>query len=377
MAKLTSKQRVMIALSHKEADRTPLDIGAINNTTMHVSIEKKLCEYLGFEYQSSEIKAWDQQVVIPSEKILKYFGADARSIYIGEAFAWQEQSDGTFIDQWGIGRKASPDNLYYTMCHHPLSKATSLSELDDYEWPDPFSEERLLGLERRARELGREYCLVLEGFREANFGLASWLRGMVEFYMDLAGNQVFAHALLDRLLDWQLKLAGFVLDRIGQYVDIVKFADDLGTQESLLISPAMYREFIKPRQARLYQLVKDKCECPILLHSCGAIRDIIPDLIEIGVDALNPIQLSASRMDARSLKKEFGDRITFWGGGIDTQKTLPYGTPEEVRQEVRQNMETLKPGGGFVFAQVHNIQPEVPVENIMAMYEAYREYASY
>jgi uroporphyrinogen decarboxylase len=249
--------------------------------------------------------------------------------------------------------------------------------LDDYEWPDPFSEERLLGLERRARELGREYCLVLEGFREANFGLASWLRGMVEFYMDLAGNQAFAHALLDRLLDWQLKLAGFVLDRIGQYVDIVKFADDLGTQESLLISPAMYREFIKPRQARLYQLVKDKCECPILLHSCGAIRDIIPDLIEIGVDALNPIQLSANRMDARSLKKEFGDRITFWGGGIDTQKTLPYGTPEEVRQEVRQNMETLKPGGGFVFAQVHNIQPEVPVENIMAMYEAYREYASY
>jgi uroporphyrinogen decarboxylase len=141
---------------------------------------------------------------------------------------------------------------------------------------------------------------VLEGFREANFGLASWLRGMVEFYMDLAGNPAFAHALLDRLLDWQLKLADFVLGRIGKYVDIVKFADDLGTQQNLLISPAMYREFIKPRQARLYQFVKEKCHCPILLHSCGAIRDIIPDLIEIGVDALNPVQLTANRMDARA-----------------------------------------------------------------------------
>ena len=263
------------------------------------------------------------------------------------------------------------------MCHHPLSKATSVSELDDYQWPNPCSEERLRGLEARVRDLGDEYRMVLEGFREANFGLASWLRGMVEFYMDLAGNPAFAHALLDRLLDWQLKLADFVLGRIGKYVDIVKFADDLGTQQNLLISPAMYREFIKPRQARLYQFVKDKCDCPILLHSCGAIRDIIPDLIEIGVDALNPVQLTASRMDARSLKEEFGQRITFWGGGIDTRNTLPHVTPQQVRQAVRQNSEALKPGGGFVFAQVHNIQPEVPVENIIAMVEAYQECASY
>jgi len=378
MSEFTPKQRVLKTLSHEIPDRIPLDIGSINNTSKHVLIEKKLCTHLGFEYQGSEIKTRDQQVVVPNEKILQYFGADTRSIFLGEAIPWQEQPDGTFIDQWGIGRRSDPDGHYYSMCSHPLAKARSIADLDAYEWPDPYAEERLAGLEVKARKFsGQQYCIILEGFREANFGLPSWIRGMTEFYMDLAANKAFAHALLDRVLDWQLKLVDFILDRIGGYIDIVKFADDLGTQQGLLISPEMYREFVKPRQAELYQHVKDRCRCPILLHSCGAIRDILPDFIEIGVDAINPVQLSAKGMDARRLKAEFGDRITFWGGGIDTQQVLPYGTPEQVRDEVVKNIEAFKPGGGYVFAAVHNIQPDVPIENIMAMFEAYHDFAAY
>ena len=185
------------------------------------------------------------------------------------------------------------------------------------------------------------------------------------------------HAFLDRMLDFQLELTSFLLERIGQYVDIVKVGDDLGTQQNLIISPRTYRKFIKPRQAILYKHIKEKGNCKLLLHSCGAIRKIIPDLIEIGVDALNPVQITAEGMEPASLKKEFGDKITFWGGGIDTQHVLPTGSPKEVRAEVKKNLEIFKDGGGYVFAQVHNIMPEVPVENVVAMYEAYQEFASY
>ncbi len=377
MEKFSSKQRVLKSLSLGEPDRVPLDIGSTNNTTMHAEIEKKLCEYLGFRYEGSEIKSWNQQVVIPDERILKYFGADARSIYISEMKPLEEQSDGTLIDQWGLGHKLDSCGAYYTMYFHPLAKASSIDDLDRYKWPDPYSEARLTGLEERACSLGNEYCLVLEGLRETNFGLASWLRGIPEFYMDLAVNKEFAHALLDRLLDFQIKLTDFIFDKIGEYIDVIKLADDLATQQSLIISPETYREFVKPRQKILYQHIKKKKNCFILFHCCGAMRDIIPDLIEIGVDAINPVQISAAGMVPGNLKEDFGNRISFWGGGIDTQKMLPKGTPDEVKEEVKRNIEAFKPGGGYIFAPVHNITYDVPIENVIAMYETYQKYASY
>ncbi len=189
---------------------------------MHVQIEKKLCEYLGFKYQGSQIKSWNQQVVIPDERILKYFGADTRSIYISEIKPLEEQPDGTFIDQWGLGHKAGPDGAYYTMCFHPLAKASSINDLDNYQWPDPYSEARLAGLKERACSLGNDYCLVLDGFRETNFGLASWIRGIPEFYMDLPANKEFAHALLDRLLDFQIKLSGSSWIRLANILILLK-----------------------------------------------------------------------------------------------------------------------------------------------------------
>lgn len=355
-------------------DRVPLDIGGINNSTMHWKVEKGLCEALGFPYEESRIVAVDQQVVVPDERILGYFGADTRCLYVREAFPWRRGDDGVFYDQWGIGRTF--DGQYYTMCRHPLEGLSPREALDACRWPDPRAESRIAGLEERAKSYDGRYCLILEGFREASFGLPSWIRGMTDFYMDLAADPVFAHEFLDRVLEWNLGVMHYVMERLGGYVDVFKFADDLGTQSSLMISPEMYREFIKPRHAKIVSEMK-KYGVRVLFHSCGAVRPLIPDFIEIGIDALNPVQISAAGMDPAGLKRDFGGAITFWGGGIDTQETLPRSTPEQVKAEIGRNMECFKKGGGYVFAQVHNIQPDVPTENVIAMFEAYRENRGY
>lgn len=377
MKSMTPRERVLKALAFEEPDRVPLDIGSINVTSFHVEVEKELKKYLGFKGGKTRIRSYNQRCVIPDERILQYFGSDTRSVYFKESKKWTKQPDGLWVDEWGIGYKLSPNGYYYEFARHPLEDAT-LEDLNKYQWPNPYSPKRLEGVLDEARELKKEgkYCLVLEGLRECIFGLASWLRGHTQFYIDLVADKKFANALLDGLLDYQKKLAGFILDKLGKYVDVVKVADDLGTQDSLIISPSTYREMIKPRQRELYKFIKERCDCKLLLHTDGAIREIIPDFIEIGVDILN-IQPSAKGMDPKSLKEEFGSRVVFWGGGCDTQSVLPFGTPEEVREHVRERIEIFKKGGGYVFAQVHNIQPGVPVKNILAMYDAFHKFASY
>jgi len=373
---LSHKERVLKSLSFIEPDRVPLDIGGINVTSMHIEIEKKLKDYLGFKGGENIIRSYNQRCVIPDERILKYFDVDTRTIYFDESNPWELQSDGTFIDEWGIGYKLSPDGYYYDFSSHPL-KAATLEDLDRYQWPNPYSERRLLGLEKRIEELGSEYCLILEGSRECIFGLASWLRGHEQFYIDLLLNQEFAETLMDSLLDYQKKMLGFIIKKIGKDIDIFKVADDLGAQNALLISPEIYRKLIKPRQAELYRFIKNECNCKILLHTDGAVRDIIPDFIEIGVDILNPVQTSAKGMNPIQLKEEFGKKIVFWGAGVETQSTLSLGTPEEVEEDVRKKIEIFKKDGGYVFAQIHNIQPEVSINNILAMYKAFHKYSSY
>jgi uroporphyrinogen decarboxylase len=201
------------------------------------------------------------------------------------------------------------------------------------------------------------------------FGLPSWLRGHAQFYMDLISNRDFVTALLDRLLDIEMRLARNVLEVVGDYIQVVRVSDDLGTEHGPIISPNLYRELIKPRQKTLYQFIKNNTRAKLLLHSCGSVYQLIPDFIEIGVDALNPVQVSARDMDTGKLKKEFGDKLTFWGGGCDTQKVLPMGTLEEVKQEVKKRIRELAPGGGFIFTPVHNIQYDVSPEKICALYD--------
>ncbi|MCI8598836.1 MAG: FCD domain-containing protein [Lachnospiraceae bacterium] len=226
-------------------------------------------------------------------------------------------------------------------------------------------------------QMNKDKCCILEGLREPMFGLPSWLRRNQNFYMDLLANEELSDALHDKILAYYLKLIDFLMERIGDKVDVVKFADDMGTQNSLLLSPDTYRKRIKPYQEKLYQHVKKKYGKKILLHSCGSIEPIIGDLIEIGVDALNPVQISAANMEPGMLKARYGEKITFWGGGVDTQSVLNRGSVEDVRAQVEANLKTFKPGGGYVFAQVHNIQYGVPIDNILAMYETFHKYAGY
>jgi uroporphyrinogen decarboxylase len=342
---------------------------------MHYTVQDKLRKYLGLADNGTEIRALNQNVVVPDDNILEYFGADCVSLYFNESQPWKDNGDGTFTDMWGVVQKPNPDGLYFNMVGHPLEDAESDKDIDAYTFPNltPFMIE---GLRERALQHS-DKCLILEGFREPMFGLPSWLRKNENFYTDLAADEDLCGHLLDRIGEFYVKFVDFIMAEVGDLVDIVKFADDMGSQQSLLLSPAAYRRIVKPRQAKLYAHVKEKYKKKILLHSCGSIRPIIGDLIEIGVDALNPVQISAKDMEPEKLKAEFGGKITFWGGGIDTQTVLNKASPEEVKRQVKHNLSTFKPGGGYVFAQVHNIMPDVPIENILAMYDSYKENAHY
>lgn len=195
--------------------------------------------------------------------------------------------------------------------------------------------------------------------------------------VDLLINKKMVRKLLDYLIDGYCRRIDWLVPFLKDKVDVVVLDDDLGMQSGPMISLSTYREMIKPYQKRFFKYVKKSFNKPILFHSCGAVREFIPDLIEVGVDALNPVQLSASGMELEGLKRDFGNDITFWGGGVDTQEVLNRKTPAEVKDAVKKNVDILSPGGGFVFCQVHNVQPDVPPENVLAMYEALDEVTGY
>jgi uroporphyrinogen decarboxylase len=373
---MTGRERVLAALNHTEPDRVPLDLGGTNNTCMHAEIEKKVKKYLGLKDNGTVIKATMLGIAQPDDSIMEYFKPDVCCLFLNEQKPWEYHADGDYYtDAWGIGYKKNPDGYYFNFCEHPLAAAEVVEDIEKYECPMP-SEQMLDGFAERLAKYP-DKCIILDGLRSPIFSLPSWIRGEENFYCDLVSDDGMLTALLNKMVAVHLDLLDFVIDRIGDKLDIIKFADDLGAQNSLLMSPEVYRRHIKPRQEILYKHARERTGCKVLLHSCGSIRPIINDLIEIGVDALNPIQISARGMEPEGLKKDFGSRITFWGGGIDTQNTLPFASPEDVRRGVAKNMAAFKKDGGFVFTQVHNIMPNTPVENVLAMYEAYNENAAY
>ncbi|MCU0917008.1 MAG: uroporphyrinogen decarboxylase family protein [Planctomycetes bacterium] len=204
-----------------------------------------------------------------------------------------------------------------------------------------------------------------------------YLRGLEQWFIDMIENPAFCAALLDRTLAFWLGYYTEFLKEVGDLVDVVMIGDDIGCQSGPLFSPAFYRRVVKPRQKKLVQHIRSLTNAKIWYHSCGSVRPFIPDLLDNGIDILNPVQISAADMDPGALKAQFGDRLTFWGGGIDTQKVLSFAGPDEVRDHVRRNLEAFKPGGGYVFNSVHNIQAGVPPENIAAMFAAAHQYGFY
>jgi uroporphyrinogen decarboxylase len=207
--------------------------------------------------------------------------------------------------------------------------------------------------------------------------IAAWTRGYEDFYADLAINHALVGKLMDKVNQVKAAYWGRALEEVGDYVDVMMLGDDFAGQDRLLMSPRTWRKLVKPRLKDLFDFMHARSSAKLFLHSCGAVREVIPDLIEIGLDILNPVQVSAAGMDSAELKREFGKDLVFWGGGVDTQRVLPYGTPEEVRTEVRRRLEDLSPGGGFVFNPVHNIQSDVPTQNLTTMWETLQAYGVY
>ncbi|MBI2844309.1 MAG: hypothetical protein HYX78_12985 [Armatimonadetes bacterium] len=293
------------------------------------------------------------------------------------------QDDGNYLnytDDWGIGwRMPKEGGFYYDFYFNPLDVDDLKQRLATYSWPDPTDSRRFEGLREKAqaaREKGK--LVVLQGFCAGICEVYSWLRGYESFYSDLAAEPDLAEMVLDRLTELKIAYWRRALAEVGELVDVVNEADDISGQNGPLMSPATYRRLVKPRHAQIYSAIKKAApRVKIFMHSCGAVREFVPDFIEIGVDILNPVQISAAGMDPFELKRDFGKDIVFWGGGVDTQHVLGSGTVEDVRDNVKRNIDALAPGGGFVFTTVHITQANVPPQNYLAMWETLQEYGAY
>ncbi len=383
---MTSRERVLAALDHREPDRVPYDFGGTFVTSSHHVAYRRLREHLGLG-SAADIADIRLGLAWTDQDVRDLLGVDVGIVATTapDPASWQlEIRDAgeyhELTDEYGMGwRQPKDGGLYYDLHHSPLADVETPGEVEAYPWPDPtdphrFSNiradcERVVDAERRAS--------ACKGIIPGTLEVSLWMRGFERFFMDLIQDRRLASAILDKALEIKLRYWEAVFDRIGDILDVVYDADDYGSQQAPLIAPDLWRRMIKPRIAELYAFVHERSQARVFLHSDGAIKSLIPDLIEAGVDALNPVQFTAEGMDLVELKREFGREIAFWGAGVDTQKTLPRGTPEAVREEVLRNVETLKPGGGYIFATVHNIQADVPPENIVAMVEAMREAGVY
>ncbi|MCX6562218.1 MAG: methyltransferase [Candidatus Aminicenantes bacterium] len=413
---MTRRERVLRTIQHQEPDRVPVDLGAMRSTGITAVAYGRLKEHLGID--SGHVYVYDvvQQLALPEEKILDFVESDV--IDLGRVFLREKQDWNDFTLPNGAAAKipayvrfvpreggwlamgaddttigVMPQGAYYlSQTRFPLqdwdgADLTVLDKLPELmekvtwsalpcaPYHKPLTPEHLADIRRRAKHLFEttDYAVMI-AFGANLLEWGQYLCRMDQFLIDLVDNRRKAEALLDKLVEMHIGNLEKILDAVRGYVQIIQMGDDLGTQLALEISPRLYREVFKPRQKLIFETVKKRSGPPIFLHSCGAIADILPDLIEVGVEIINPVQTSARGMDPARLKREFGKDIVFWGGGCDTQQVLPLGTPDEIDAHVKDRIETFAPGGGFVFTQVHNIMPNVPPRNIVAMYDAVKKY---
>ena len=407
---MTSRQRVLDALNHVEPDRVPVDFSGHRSSGIAAMLYPKLREALGLAPRTVYVYDAVQQLAIVDQDVLDRFGVD--TIELGRAFAtepadwvdWNlpdgtpckmpawaapERQDGRWILRSATARPLAqmPDGaIYFEQTYWPFSDGAE--DLDDLGgafaesmWtaigtpPGPLAAgpDGLKQLAQGARRLRASTDRAIIGLFGGNLlECGQFLYGMAGFLMLLAAEPRRADAFLDRLVEMHLANLENFLAAVGENIDIILFGDDLGMQTGPQMSPATYRRLFKPRHSLLWHRAKELADVKVMLHCCGGVRPILGDLIEAGLDAINPVQITCHGMSAAELKSEFGADLTFWGGGCDTQDVLPCAGPDEVAEHVRRQVEILSPGGGFVFQQVHNILADVPPENIVAMFEAVR-----
>ncbi len=407
---MNSRQRILAAMEHREPDRVPVDLGATPSSGISAMAYNKLVEHLGLDVGPAKVYDVVQQLAQPDEQVLARFGVDvvdlgrtfnavAEDWYevtlsdgsVGRYPAWfhpepkpgggwiargadgtpiaEMPSGGAFFDQTCFPYlDGYPDD--YTDLDDAMGKvlwAAMASSPWDHAGDEGFWE-TLRAHALRLGETTDKAQVIGAGCNLFEWG--TFLRRMDNFLMDLVTEQDQVERLLDALVERHMVTLERICRAVGDVVDIVKFGDDLGMDSGPLMAPDIYRRLFKPRHKAMCSYVKSHSSMRLMLHSCGGIRPLIPDLIEAGFEILNPVQTNCRGMDPAELKREFGETITFWGGGCDTRHVLGQATPSEVKQHVHQRLETFAPGGGFIFNTVHNILPEVPPENIVAMFEA-------
>jgi len=379
---MTSRERVVLALSRKEPDRVPFDLGGTHNSSIHIDAYKKLREYMGLKKSEPEIFDIIQQCVHPEEDVLRELNIDTRTINLMPPKNWklevkEEETYHFFIDEWGVTWKKPKYGYYFDMIAHPLVNAT-IKDLDTYSWPDPNDPGRFEGLRDKAKELfeNTEYAIIGDPRMGSMFELNWYMPGLERFLVDMIENVEFIDKLISISFEIQIKIISKFLDAVGDYIQVLALNGDLAMQTGPFMSHELYSRIIKPYHKKLYKIVKSKTDVKMFRHCCGDIVPFLPDFIEYGIDAMHPVQVSAREMDSKKLKEKFGDRMGFWGG-IDTMHVLPYGTVKDVEQEVKKRIFDLAPGGGYVLAAVHNIQRDVPPENIVAMFRAGEKYGKY
>jgi uroporphyrinogen decarboxylase len=383
----------------------PIDLDGMASTGIMAVAYNRLKAHLGLTGGQTRMYDVGQQLAHPEPPVLRRFGVDVLPLprapmgldpthpvwkpwtlpdgspcLVPAGFNPARNAGGDWLiqdDEGRITHRMPSGAFYFDRVYHPLAEATTVAEIQAFDLPS-IPEQELAWLRREARRLYETTDKAIVGHFGGNIlEAAQSLRGWERLMMDMVLEPKLARALTQKLADdYTAHLPGY-LDAVGDYIQIIQMGDDLGIQGGLQMSPDMYRRIIKPCHRQVYGYVKNHSDLYLFLHSCGSIYQLIPDLIEIGVDILNPVQVSAAQMDAERLKREFGQDIVFWGGGADTQHVLPSATPDEVRQHVRESLEVFAPGGGYVFCQVHNIQADVPPENVVTMFDAALEFGGY
>ncbi len=408
---MTSRDRILATLDHHEPDRMPIDLSGHRSSGIMAMAYARLRDHLGLPKKTIRVYDPVQQLAIVDDDVLQRFRVD--TIELGRAFALEDKwwADWTLPDgtpcqmpvwalpervngEWVIrsqktGRVIAkmPDGcLYFEQTHWPFAEADDLNrlreELSESMWtaiaspPGPIisGPDGVKLFREGAQRLRRQTDRAIIGLFGGNLlEMGQFLYRNDNFFLLLAGDPSRAHEFLDRVTEMHLANLERFLGAVGESIDVILFGDDLGMQSGPQVSPRMYREFFFPREQRMWARAKQLApHIKIMLHCCGGVRELLPGLIEAGLDAINPVQITCRGMDAAGLKKDFGQHLTFWGGGCDTREIVSKGTPAQVREHVRRQMDIWRPGGGYVFQQVHNLMADVPPANIVAMFDAVR-----